>query len=195
LAFVVTLDNKDSIWVRDLESLAARQLSGTEGASNPFWSPDSRFLAFFAEGKLKKIDVAGGGAVALCEAPSAVGGSWGTKGVSVFSASASTAPTLFKVSEAGGVATRLPTTNPLDEALAGSPSFLPDGRHVLYGVVNRVDPAKVSAYVIDVDAKDGLNNRRGTSAGTINPVYAQPGYLLSLRQRTPCGQEIHATLG
>ena len=60
LAFVAILDGKDQLWVRDLDSLAVRALTGTEGADDPFWSPDSRTSAFFADGKLKRIDVAGG---------------------------------------------------------------------------------------------------------------------------------------
>ena len=68
------LGGKDQLWVRDLDSLAARALTGTDGANDPFWSPDSRSIAFFADGKLKKIEVAGGPALTLCDA---AGRTWG----------------------------------------------------------------------------------------------------------------------
>ena len=60
LAFLAVVNGKWGLWIRDLDVLDARLMPGTEGATHPFWSPDSRFLAFFAAGKLKKIEVAGG---------------------------------------------------------------------------------------------------------------------------------------
>jgi len=83
-AFAAAADGKTSLWVRDLDSLAARPLAGTEGAYYPFWSPDSRFIAFFVGGKLKKIDVAGGPALTLCDAANARGGSLANADVIVF---------------------------------------------------------------------------------------------------------------
>jgi eukaryotic-like serine/threonine-protein kinase len=88
MAFVATLDNKNQLWVRDLDSLAACPLPATDGADHPFWSPDCRFVAFFAGGKLKKIDVAGVPAVSLCDAAigrTGYGGSWSKNDVILFS--------------------------------------------------------------------------------------------------------------
>src|SRR5262249_4738329 len=77
------------LWVRSLDSLAAQALSGTDGGNGPFWSPDSRFIAFFAEGKLKKIEISGGPVQTLCDAPSGQGGTWNRDGIIVFAATAS----------------------------------------------------------------------------------------------------------
>jgi len=186
LAFVLTLDGKDTLWVRDLDSLAARPLPGTEGAHEPFWSPDSRFIAFFAGGKLKKIDVAGGPALTLCDAALGYGGSWSKGDVIVF------APTstggLFRVPVAGGTAT--PVTA-LDSATAETshrfPWFLPDGRHFLYTALN-TDREKTAVYVGDLDSK----TRRLVVVALSNAVYAQPGYLLFLREGTLMAQPFNA---
>ena len=100
LAFVaVGPDRKARILIRPLDSLSAQPLAGTEGASSPFWSPDSRFVGFFADGSLKKIDVGGGPAVTLCAAPVNMGGTWSPNGVIVFSPGGGT---LQKVSAAEG---------------------------------------------------------------------------------------------
>ena len=81
LAFVATTaEGKDLLWVRSLDTLSAQALTGTEGASYPFWSPDSRFIGFFAGGKLKRIEAAGGPTFTLCDAPLARGGAWNRDG-------------------------------------------------------------------------------------------------------------------
>ena len=87
LAFVATVEGKTLLWVRPLDSLAAQSLAGTEDAASPFWSPDSRFLAFFSRGKLKKIDVSGGPPQTLCNADGLVrGGTWSGDGTILFTA-------------------------------------------------------------------------------------------------------------
>jgi eukaryotic-like serine/threonine-protein kinase len=94
---------KPMLWVRPLDSLSAQPLTGTEGASFPFWSPDSRYLGFFAGEKLKKVDASGGPVQTLCDAPNGRGGSWSRDGIIVFTPTPS-AP-LLRISEAGGAAT------------------------------------------------------------------------------------------
>src|SRR4029453_18196588 len=89
------------IWVRSLDTLTAKGLIGTEGGVSPFWSPDSRSLGFFAGGKLKRNDVAGGPPVSLCDAAPGISGAWSSGGMIVFSEAAGTA--LQQVSAAGGV--------------------------------------------------------------------------------------------
>jgi hypothetical protein len=101
LAFVANESGRDSLWVRDLDSMIARPLPGTDGALDPFWSPDSRFIAFFAIGKLKKIEVAGGPAVTLCDTTyNPRGGSWNQDNVIVFASDSFRG--LYRVPAAGG---------------------------------------------------------------------------------------------
>ena len=178
LAFLATLGGKDELWVRDLDSLAARALTGTDGASYPFWSPDSRTIAFFAGGKLKKIDVAGGPALTLCDAISGRGGTWSKNGVITF------APTntdgLFRVPAAGGTATLVTALNPATgETSHRFPWFLPDGHRFLYTAINR-ETEKIGIYAADLDSK----NRKLVLAANSNAVYTPPGYLLFVRERT-----------
>src|SRR5215468_4407566 len=86
LAFVAgTPGGKRQIWLRSLDSLTAQPLASTENSDFPFWSPDGKFLAFFADGKLKKVEAAGGPAVILCDAaPNGLGGTWSREGVILF---------------------------------------------------------------------------------------------------------------
>jgi len=128
LAFV-GLDGPRQIWLRPLDAMEARPLSGTEDGRDPFWSPDSRFLGFFAQGKLKKIDVAGGPPVDLCDVAGGLGGAWSRGDVIVFAPRS--AGRLQKVSAAGG--SPLPVTS-LDKVAQrhGSAVFLPDGQHLVF---------------------------------------------------------------
>jgi len=109
----------------------AQALAGTEGASFPFWSPDSRFIAFFAGGKLKKIDTSGGVPQVLCNAPAGRGGSWSPDGIIVFVGQANTP--ISRISASGGVVAPVTKFDP-DHAVTSHywPQFLPDGRHFLY---------------------------------------------------------------
>jgi len=121
---------KTLLYVRPLRSFDAQALAGTENAIYPFWSPDNQAIAFFAEGKLKKIDVAGGPTQTLASAIAGRGGAWSKAGVIVYTPSASSG--LFRVSAAGG--TSEPASK-LDPGKANShrwPWFLPDGQHYLY---------------------------------------------------------------
>src|SRR5439155_24317925 len=86
LAIAAQGDSKQQLWVRALDTLVAQALRSTDGATYPFWSPDSRSIGFFAEGKLKRIAVDGGPAQTLCDAPSGRGGTWNRDGVIVFAA-------------------------------------------------------------------------------------------------------------
>ena len=132
LAFVAsTRDGLSELWVRPIDSLRAEPLSGTNGATYPFWSPDSRNVAFFAAGKLKKIEVSGGPPFTLCDATDGRGGTWGRRGDILFTPSVNSG--IFRVSAGGG--TPSPVTK-LDPARYENshrwPWFLPDGRHFLY---------------------------------------------------------------
>jgi eukaryotic-like serine/threonine-protein kinase len=186
VAFAATTGEKTQLWVRDLDSLAARPLAGTEGAYNPFWSPDNRFVAFFAGRKLKKIEVAGGPAQTLCDASAGRGGAWSQNGVIVFTPGIF--DSLYRVPAAGGSATPLIAIDQsLGEDSIRCPWFLPDGRHFLYTARNS-DRYKSAIYVGDLGSKE---RRRILSAGS-NAVYAPPGFVLFLRERTLMAQPFDA---
>lgn len=184
MAFNAALDGKTSLWVRDLGSLEARALPGTEEARLPFWSPDSRFLGFFANGKLKKTAAAGGPVVNLCDAPSGRGGTWNQNDVILFAA-AILSP-IFRIPAAGG--TPVPVTT-LNEQETGHryPWFLPDGHHFLYAAYG-TSREKDTVFVADLDSKD----RRMLLLAASNAVYSAPGYLLFLRELTLMAQPFDA---
>src|SRR6476659_8435792 len=143
---------KALLWIRSLDSLTMQPLSGTEGGIYPFWSPDSRSIAFFAEGKLKKIDVSGGPAQTLCDAGVGGGGAWSAGGVIVFSPD--TASRLYRISSSGGVQAPLTT---LDETRQESshkyPEFLPDQQHFLF-LAQSTRPENSAIYVGALDSKE-----------------------------------------
>jgi serine/threonine protein kinase/Tol biopolymer transport system component len=122
---------EELLWIRSLDSLTARPLQGTQDASYPFWSADSRFIGFFAEDKLKKVEASGGPVQPLCDAVEGRGGTWNKEGVIIFTPSPG-AP-LFRVHDSGGTPTAV---TKLDQSQAETshrwPYFLPDGRHFLY---------------------------------------------------------------
>ncbi|MCW8984347.1 MAG: protein kinase, partial [Thermoanaerobaculales bacterium] len=129
----VDSDGTAQLWVRPMNSVEARPLAGTEGARDdgrPMWSPDSRYVAFFVGGKLKKVPVAGGPAQTICDANGA-DGSWSTNGEILFDG-ATTAP-LMRVAAAGGIARPEVSLEDLEGVTGvGWPEFLPDGEHFIY---------------------------------------------------------------
>jgi len=133
-----SMDGKDQLWIRSLDAPKAQLLAGTDGATFPFWSPDNRSIAFFADGKLKKMDASGGPPITLANAPSGRGGSWSKDNVIVFAPSNS--DPLLKVS-AGGGATSPVTKFVIEEGPQRLPWFLPDGKHFLYRIQGNADSA------------------------------------------------------
>jgi len=125
-------DGKVSLWIRPLDSVTSKALGGTEGAEFPFWSPDSRFIGFFSENKLKKIDISGGRPQTLCDVTSNPrGGAWNSDGTILFTPDFTTP--LYKVSAGGGVPSPLTEFDPSRKENSHRwPCFLPDGRHFLY---------------------------------------------------------------
>jgi hypothetical protein len=152
-----------------VESLDAKALQGTEGAAQPFWSPDSRFIGFFAGGKLKKIDAAGGSAQTLAEASSDPrGGSWGKDGTILFSPT--TTSSLFRVPATGGPATQL-TELDKDRGQTSHrwPSFLPDGvRYLYFGRGNKSEVEGIYAGSLESAEKQFIINSK------ISGQYAPP---------------------
>jgi len=133
LAFIARgADGVVQIWVRSLETLDARSLPGTEGANGLFWSPDSRFIGFAITGKLKKVEVSGGPAQSVCDLPgNFLGGAWAPDGTIVFGV---LFYPIMRVPEAGGMPVPILDLDPArKEIYQRNPSFLPDGRHFVYG--------------------------------------------------------------
>jgi eukaryotic-like serine/threonine-protein kinase len=174
VAFATTsTDGKTALWVRLTSSVEARELPGTDSATFPFWSPDSRSLGFFADGKLKTVDLEGGSTQIICDVPLGRGGAWGADGVILFSP-APTAP-LLRVSAGGGTPVAI---TKLDAAMHTShrwPSFLPDGKHFLYIALHH-DAAKSGNNTLYYASVDGRENRALFRSQT-NAIYAS-GFLV-----------------
>jgi Tol biopolymer transport system component len=148
VAFVgVDLRGRRSIWVRQMDSFDAIHLEGTENVQRPFWSPDSRYLAFFAQGQLKKVLASGGPTQLLCEFAGGSDGSWG-KGVILFDGR--TTDPIRRVSDSGGVPTVAvkPDTTKQEVGTAW-PFFLPDGRHYLFLSNNAKGPVTIKVASLE----------------------------------------------
>jgi len=126
---------QSKVWVRSLDSLESRALDGTEGATYPFWSPDSENVGFFSQGKLKRIPRTGGAVQTICNAATGRGAAWNKDGVIVFSPGPTA--TLFRVAAVGGVPV---AASKFQESSANQghrfPEFLPDGQHFLYNALS-----------------------------------------------------------
>ncbi len=177
---------KTQLWVRTLEALAPQPLAGTEGASSPFWSPDSRWLGFFAQGKLKKIEASGGPPLTLASAPSPLGGAWSRYGVIVFASNA--AGPLYQIPEGGGEPRPVTQLDALRQEIFHSwPQFLPDGRLFLYFSTTS-EPGHQGIYLDSLDSGDmGSKKRTRLLATDSSAAYAGQesglGYLLFARER------------
>jgi Tol biopolymer transport system component/predicted Ser/Thr protein kinase len=188
-------DGVPRLWIQSLNSLVAQPLPGSETAAvliALFWSPDSRYLVFEGDGKLKKIDLSGGPALALCDAPSRIGGaSWGRDGVILFSL----AGRLMRVSASGGTASAVTASLPRGEGVA-YPWFLPDGRHFLY---YRWSPKSEIAgmYAGSVDTKPEEQSTQRLMPLEHQPMYVSSpdsgqGNIVFLRQDTLLAQPFNA---
>jgi eukaryotic-like serine/threonine-protein kinase len=165
-------EGKRLLWVRSLDSLTAQPLSGTEGATAPFWSPDSRSIGYFANGKLFKVEAAGGRSQALCDVIENRGGAWSHEGVILFAASDG----LHRVSAQGGTPTLATKIDPTEEAHRW-PYFLPDGRHFVF----LGDAQTTENHHIRVGSLDSQESQILFSAVT-RIAYAPPGFLLYVSQ-------------
>ena len=169
------------IWVRQMNSLEAQRLPGTEGATRPFWSPDSRFLAFFSGGKLRKIDISGGPPIPICDAPRGADGTWGPRGVILFDGSM--VDSVQSVSASGGVpAGATVVDRKSHETYTAWPQFLPDGRHFLY-IAYGSGPEGRMLKVGSIDSKE----TKALGPAGSRTEYAS-GYLLYVRGGTLLAQ-------
>ena len=170
------LQSKTALWVRPMDKLEAQMLTGTEGATFPFWSPDSHSLGFFADGKVKTIDLSGGAPLALCDALFGRGGAWGTNGVIVFTPD--TQKSLMRISAAGGTPAEVTKLDLAQHTSHRWPFFLPDGKHFLYLAIVH-DPSKAVNNTLYYASLDGRENRPLFHSQS-NAIYAN-GFLLFAR--------------
>jgi len=173
-------DQKRRIYVRPLDQLQAKVLSGTENALDPFFSPDGQWIGFFADGKLKKISVQGGAAVTLCDVPADRGGSWGDDGGIVFTQGVQVA--LSKVSSAGGTPQPLTTLDKqAGEITQRWPQVLPGGKVVLFTSATHgfnYDDADIVVY------STVSGQRKTLQRGGFHARYLPNGHLVYMHEGT-----------
>jgi len=191
LAMVAYSDqgNKYVIWTQEVGGRAPVVLPGTEDASHPFWSRDGRWIGFFSQNKLKKVDVhSGRSAQVLCDASGGRGGTWNRDGIILFGLPFGP---LYRVSASGGTpvaATKLDPSRA--EASDRWPVFLPDQKHFLYLGANfsgQFD--KNSIYVGSLDSEE----KKFVVSASSNAAYADPGYLLYLRDDSLVAQRFDSS--
>jgi serine/threonine protein kinase/Tol biopolymer transport system component len=183
VAIAAEVNGKRQLWLRQLDALTPEPMPGTDDAIYPFWSPDSRYIGFFAQGKLKKIAASGGPAQSLCNAPNGRGGSWNRDDVIVFMPDSIGGIAMQRVSAAGGVPVDVSRT----KGAAAFPAFLPDGRHYLHVAAGEEQSG------VYLSSLDGQENRR-VLADESGVVFAA-GRLLFIRENTLMAQPFDAASG
>ena len=186
IAFVGISGGRPALWLRSLDSGSARVLSGTEGASYPFWSPDSRSIAFFADQKLKRIDVDGGAPQNLANSGSFSPGTWNRDGVILYSPLPGRP--ILRVSASGGGTT--PVTRIEERGQTGghsAPSFLPDGNHFLYTVGAGESSGVYIGQLHGPDTKRIIND-------AVLPTYVSTGHLVFARRGALLAQKFDPRL-
>jgi serine/threonine protein kinase len=185
---------RQQLWLRALDTMQAQELPGTEDAAYPFWSPDSRFIGFFAQGKLKKIAASGGPAQSLCDVPDGRGGSWGSNAgsgedVILFSPGGGNQFAIQQVPATGGVPADVSKT----KGRYFSPIFLPGGRHFLY-LVTGATPFFGDIYLGSLDSNENRRVLAGVSQLVFAPSAAgsSTGHLLFVRQNILMAQPFDA---
>jgi eukaryotic-like serine/threonine-protein kinase len=176
LAMVAKPNTQDaaSLYVRPTNETEFHRLIGTDDASQPFWSPDSRSIGFTAGGRLKRVNATGGAPKDLGAAPGFTGGAWGSAGVILFGS----AKGLYRVSAEGGNP-ELATAAEKQETGHFWPSFLPDGQHYLY-LAWSAEAANRAVFTGTLGSKDKAKLMSADS----NAEYADPGYILFHREAT-----------
>jgi len=170
-------EGKRLLWVRTIRSLTPLPIAGTEGAVYPFWSPDSQQIGFFQDGKMKRVDVAGGPVTTIADAAAGRGGSWAGDGTIIFSPSTNDA--IHRVSSAGGRPEPVTKIQP-NESSNRWPWFLPGGKHFVFLAWNQgASGTEGEGYTIYAASVEG-GERKLVVTGATNPSYAN-GYLFYVR--------------
>ncbi len=182
LVMVAVTEGVRRLWRYSFDQAGPVLLAGTEGARYPFWSPNGQSLGFFAQGKLKRIELAGGLLTTLCTAPVGTGGAWSSTGTILFAPEFNGAG-LYRIADTGGTATPLTTLDAVRyETGHGHPRFLPDGRHfIFFTQAGQPDNRGIRLGSLDdslLPVKTHFLLRADTKA-----EYSAAGYLLLLRGR------------
>jgi Tol biopolymer transport system component len=185
LAIAARANGKVQLWLRALDAPQARAIPGTDDAAWPFWSPDSRYIGFFAQGKLKKIAASGGPAQSLADVPNGQGGSWNRDNVILFSLNGGRDP-IKRISAAAGV----PADATYGKGISRHPLFLPDGRHFLYTQGGGIPVDQRGVYLGSLDGKD---SRR--ILPDVSSVVFATGLLLFVRDNVLMAQPFDAASG
>ncbi len=191
IAFAATgNDGKTSIWVRQTSSLDARQIPDTQNAIFPFWSFDSHSIGFFADGKLKVIELSAGSAQIVADAAFGRGGAWGANGVIIYSPA--TQDRIYRININGGAPVAVTTVDHDQYTSHRWPFFLPDGKHFLYSAINH-DPSKSAGDAVYFASVDGSVNKLLLKTKS-NAVYAD-GYLLFAHSEQLLAQAFNPSTG
>jgi hypothetical protein len=174
LVFAASGEGGQRLWQRPLDAVTALLLDGTEGAEYPFWSPDSRAIGFFASGKLKRMDIAGGPPQIVADAPNGRGGAWNRDGTILFAPGNASA--LMRVPTSGGEPQPVTKVDPPRQAGHRLPQFLPDGRRFLFFAQGNSEGQGI--YIGSLDSAD---TKRLTSAEA-SGAYTEPGVLVFMQQ-------------
>ena len=183
IAFVATAEGMSRLWLRPLDTGRAQPLRGTEGASYPFWSPDGRSIAFFADNQIKRIDLEGEAMRTLLRVHRGTGGTWNRDGTLVYS---SLGAPMSRVSASGGNALELQSLVQIGSNF--TPHFLPDGQRFLYYV--RAGPDERGIYVGHLQ---GTADPKRVVEADGGGVYSPSGHLLFVRQNTLFAQPFDTT--
>ena len=176
----------NQLWMRKLDSAVAVPIPGTDGALGPFWSPDSRFIGFVADTRLKKVPAAGGPVQTIVELTGVAFGTWNRQGTIVFS---SGTLGLMRVSDAGGMSSQVTQLDTgANEVSHSHPNFLPDGEHFLF-LVRSALPGRGGVFVSSL----GSREQARVLADVSPAVYVEPGYVLFHRDGTLMAQPFDAT--
>ena len=178
LVFVASGDGPSRLWLRPLDQTEARPVPGTEGAINPFWSPDSRSVGFFAKNRLMRLDVAGGAPQELARTVGInLTGSWSADGTILFPRLPTAGP-LLRVSAAGGEPVAFTRLGPPRQVGHRHPYFLPDGQHFLFSTAGTPDSAGL--YLGSLDGSAPARLTVADSGGAFLP----PDRVVFVRQST-----------
>jgi Tol biopolymer transport system component len=188
VVFVGTSGRQSQLWLRSLDASSARPLAGTERASTPFWSPDSRSIGFFADGLLRRMDIDGRSVRTLSsESAVPIGGTWNRDDIILFADNPG--GPIFRISADGGERSTVTRVGVPQQRGHHFPQFLPDGRHFLFFVTG--SPEARGVYIGQLDTPD---TKRLFDA-EVPAAFAAPGHLLFLRENKLFAQRFDPALG